>query len=50
VFALAPARADATVAVPFPFRGTVSLPLLDLLAAGLLVGAVGKSAQIGLHT
>ena len=50
VFALAPARADATVNVPFPFRGTLSLPLLDLLAAGLLVGAVGKSAQIGLHT
>ena len=34
MFALAPARADATVAIPFPFRGTVSLPLLDLLAAG----------------
>ena len=50
MFALAPARADATVAIPFPFRGTVSLPLLDLLAAGLLVGAVGKSAQVGLHT
>lgn len=45
IFASAPAVAN----VSFNFLG-YSVPVLELLGILLLVGAMGKSAQIGLHT
>lgn len=45
VFSLVPARASNTV----PFFST-SINLLDFIVFFLFVGAVGKSAQVGLHT
>ena len=45
IFASAPAVAD----VQFNFLGT-SVPVLELFGVLLLIGAMGKSAQIGLHT
>jgi len=45
IFALTPALATATLPT---FLG--SLPLLDTIGLLLFVGAVGKSAQVGLHT
>jgi NADH-ubiquinone oxidoreductase chain 5 len=45
VFSLAPARQGQTISV-----GLFEIPLLDLVAFLLTIGAVGKSAQIGLHT
>jgi len=45
IFSLAPARSEITV----PFF-SVSLNVLDFICFFLFVGAVGKSAQVGLHT
>lgn len=45
IFSLAPARANTTV--PF-FAASVNI--LDFICFFIFVGAVGKSAQVGLHT
>ena len=45
VFALAPALAETKILF-FSF----SLNLLDFIGFFLFIGAVGKSAQLGLHT
>jgi NADH-ubiquinone oxidoreductase chain 5 len=45
VFALAPYFTDTFVKFLF-----INFPLLDLIGVLLFVGAVGKSAQLGLHT
>lgn len=49
VFATAPALATSTLDVPF--LGTIfsGVRVLDLMCCLLFVGAVGKSAQLGLH-
>jgi len=45
IFALAPTAQDAVLTI-----GNINLPALETISLLLFVGAVGKSAQIGLHT
>lgn len=50
LFAIAPALADLPLPGLSGVRGTNDISFLDLVTALLLLGAVGKSAQLGLHT
>ena len=45
IFALAPRMSDINV----PFF-SLSINILDFICFFLFIGAVGKSAQVGLHT
>jgi proton-translocating NADH-quinone oxidoreductase chain L len=45
VFGLAPLALDHSVVI-----GGITLPIIDIICVLLFVGAMGKSAQLGLHT
>jgi proton-translocating NADH-quinone oxidoreductase chain L len=45
VFSLAPLMLDYKILV-----GTISIPAIDMICILLFIGAMGKSAQMGLHT
>jgi len=49
VFATAPALATSTLDLPFLGNVFSGVSVLDLTCCLLFVGAVGKSAQLGLH-
>ncbi len=50
LFAVAPSLADLPLPGLSGVRANNELSFLDFVTALLLLGAVGKSAQLGLHT